>query len=562
MSWKRVECGAIDGELTEATEARIADPLWMLGRQWQVGEFKGEDAASPVIVEAEFEHAPITRLRLGPPDGRGPVLQRERGGLPLEAAVEREPLRTGPAAARLAAEAGLQLWRLMDTAGAPPTLKPPIRTAFALRLPPDDGLDPTGRAELALLARRSFDAPRLHRAYADATAAGKPLPRSLQAPELAGPLAAWSSWYAALLSEPAGGSAWDPRRMSYRFQVAAGVSAATEVQLDADEYLGGHLDWHAFDVARRPVEMGARGTLEGHDLRVIPTPARFAGQAASRWWQVEGAKVWFPDLHVAPEDLARVAVASFGAVYGDDWFLVPIRLPAGVLVRAGPVRVLDTMGEVHRIRSCAELDGPGRPWRFFELTGDTAADAELLRDRACPWLLLPPALPGVVQSRPLEEVLLQRDEAANLGWASELRVESQAGRSVDRAARAHAALKPPAAPEGDAWRYRLAPQVAEHRLPLVPVRSADRVPLLQRGRLAEQARGAAGRILEPGRQLLLHDDAVPASGARVTRSWQLARTADGGVTLWVGRRNGPAGPRRVPGLTFDDVLRPRRAASE
>jgi hypothetical protein len=67
-------------------------------------------------------------------------------------------------------------------------------------------------------------------------------------------------------------------------------------------------------------------------------------------------------------------------------------------------------------------------------------------------------------------------------------------------------------------------------------------------------RGALGRILEPESQLLIHDQEIPQSGVRVTRSWQLARQADGGLVLWVGRRKRPAQPQRSPGLVFDEIL--------
>jgi hypothetical protein len=62
--------------------------------------------------------------------------------------------------------------------------------------------------------------------------------------------------------------------------------------------------------------------------------------------------------------------------------------------------------------------------------------------------------------------------------------------------------------------------------------------------------------------LLRHDEEVPATGARVTRTWQMARTADGGVVVWVGRKKSAGRPMRSPGLLFDDVLRtaPRGSA--
>ena len=109
MSWQRLESTTVDGTLLEGEAACVADPLWLLGRQWQVGEFTGEDAASPLLVEATLAHAQLSRMRLGPPDGGGPVTGPL--ALPLETAVEREAVAAGPAAPRIAVEAGT---------GAPP----------------------------------------------------------------------------------------------------------------------------------------------------------------------------------------------------------------------------------------------------------------------------------------------------------------------------------------------------------------------------------------------------------------------------------------------------------
>lgn len=552
-TWQRLEATTIDATLVEGPEARIADAMWMLGRQWQVGEFTGEDAGSPLYLEAVFEHAPITRLRPGPPALTTPVIERESLGLPLEVAVEREAVRSGPAAVRLAAEAGFELRRELVARGVPASVVDAVRAAFALDLGADDGLDPVGRTELELLARRAPDA----RAVFDDHERGGPTMAAVsgtQTPAAQEAIAAWAGWYADWCSEPAGaGEPWDPQRMEYRFQVAAGVSRDAEVQLDATEYFGGHLDWYSFDrAAKTAPDMGARGALERHPVRVLPSPARFSGQAASRWWQVEDGAVWFGDIGSAPEDLARVAVAGFGMAFGDNWYLAPCRLPGGVIARASGVKVFDTFGEVHPIRSCAELDGPGRHWRFFELTGDESADAAEPADRDCPWLLLSPALAGVTQSPPIEEVAFLRDEIANLGWAAELRVESAAGRTIDCAARARAAMPAPAPPAEGAWGYQLATPVPEHLVPLVPVYK-DGGLYLQRGRMAASASGAVGRVLEPGSALLIFDDEVPATGARVTRSWQMARTGRGDVVLWVGRRKDAGPPRRSPGLLFDEL---------
>ena len=40
-AWTRLEPQSVTGDPTPGLEARIHDPLWMLLRQWQFGEFAG-----------------------------------------------------------------------------------------------------------------------------------------------------------------------------------------------------------------------------------------------------------------------------------------------------------------------------------------------------------------------------------------------------------------------------------------------------------------------------------------------------------------------------------------
>ena len=43
-------------------QALLADPLWMIGRQWQFGELRGEDGGTPISTMVDIEHAPLSRL--------------------------------------------------------------------------------------------------------------------------------------------------------------------------------------------------------------------------------------------------------------------------------------------------------------------------------------------------------------------------------------------------------------------------------------------------------------------------------------------------------------------
>ena len=62
MSWelyRRLEPYPPYTDLQRGFAAEVADPLWLLGRQWQVGEHAGEDATTPVLVEIDVAHTPL-----------------------------------------------------------------------------------------------------------------------------------------------------------------------------------------------------------------------------------------------------------------------------------------------------------------------------------------------------------------------------------------------------------------------------------------------------------------------------------------------------------------------
>ena len=58
--WTRLEPQSVSGDPTPGLQARLHDPLWMLTRQWQFGEFSAEDAGSPVAVHVGSTTVPVT----------------------------------------------------------------------------------------------------------------------------------------------------------------------------------------------------------------------------------------------------------------------------------------------------------------------------------------------------------------------------------------------------------------------------------------------------------------------------------------------------------------------
>jgi hypothetical protein len=50
-TWSRLEPRTL-GTYRHRIRRRVHDPLWLLARQWQVGEFQGEDAGTPIVALA------------------------------------------------------------------------------------------------------------------------------------------------------------------------------------------------------------------------------------------------------------------------------------------------------------------------------------------------------------------------------------------------------------------------------------------------------------------------------------------------------------------------------
>lgn len=542
MTWRRLESSSTGDDFEPALRAPIADPLWFLTRQWQVGELRGEDTGRPVAFEISTARVAVTSIQAGPPDDPRGEPQRLVPGVPVEPLVEAEPLEDTPGRTGLSARLGLQLNRMLAEAGLGPAAIRRVRDAYPIA--PAAGDTPAQ----ATLAARAPDGLAIY----DDVLSGATTGLSRRAVRV---VRRWAREFVAPVVRDVGsvaGHAWQATRQAYSFHLRTGTDdGRTDTALVAAEYAGGRADWFAYDVTDPPDAdaPGSGPAVRRSTDRVLASAIRYGGMPADRWWQIEDEEVHLGQLDAGPTDLPRSLVGGFAATFGTDWFMVPIGGDVGDLVSITELRVLDSFGEVATIEPTAVLDhdrdGDDRPWRFMELTGDDGPAA----GRA-PLLFLAPTMATGSAGRPLEAVYLTRDEQSNLGWAIETVVEGRWGNRIDRKAAARAADGRSATPSGgesddDTWTFTVDASVPEHWLPLIPVRIDGTLePRLQRGRAPARpdvddaaAYGAAqGRLLEPDRRLLLHDDEVIRAGVEITRRARMTRAQNGAVLSWVGRR--------------------------
>jgi hypothetical protein len=576
-SWLRLEPRSRDAEMDTSLQAKIYDPLWLVARQWQFGEFEGEDNGSPVNAHWRAEAAPITRYRLGAPGGPTSAPKYDVTHLPLEALVERETVRpvaeqtSQPAKLRLAAEAGLHFLHLLDQQPLKPEVRARYRAAFVreyafqpLSVAQREQLDRDSVMFVDLMTGRVPDGRRLAAAFAPTSAGEIALAPALQIDsgdlaEVEKAARLWLQWSNSLFSEPEGSdAAWLPERMEYAFSVGARFSDGERV-LTAPEYYEGSLDWHAFD-ANPDVTLGATAdqAFKSVTHTAIPAPAGFRGMPAARFWEFEDAQVNFGAIDAGPTDVLRLLLVEFALSYGNDWFVIPLELEVGSLYRSTSLVVTDSFGVRTSIRPAAELPAPFSSWHMFELS---PLRGSVHTPPPTNQFFLPPSLVKSLESKPIEEVLFLRDEMANMAWGVERIVESASEQTLNRFEQQRVAVTTPPPPAATAESvYKLATEVPDYWVPLVPVKKSNGLRL-QRAKVLRLS-GAEEFVLPQGEILNrdnhngeeIFEEEIPREGVRVTRSYQLTRWHDGSTHLWIGRRKRVGSGEGSSGLRFDSLF--------
>lgn len=554
-AYNRLETGPRTADFARSLKAEIRDPLWMLTRQWQFGEFQGEDAASPVTAQILGEHTAMDRVSF---PGDHVTLYDE--GVPLEVQVERETLAGN---LFLATQLARYFLRLMRDKGLLIHLD-----KFLLDYPLDYAIDKKDYEGLQLqtaVQGSLFNGYTLHQDMQTAAGTGSRFDQWMndagisttdqqQFRLIADPYQAWIGRNYGLAAVSA--SAWLPEKLEYQFALAS--STPPQSRLTADQYFEGHLDWYSFDLDNRvPVDPGeaarAAGVVENF-VSFIPAPVSFKGMPNPRFWMMEEQQTDFGTIDTSTTGLLHLLLAEFGLVYSNDWFMLPYPMDINTLCEIKGITITDVFGQHTLIRPAGRgSESQWQRWAMFYHTD--AANAQ--RDTSL--FYLAPALTKVLSGAPLEQVNFLRDEMANLVWAVEHRVPSQAGKGVsgDELARQDG---PPEAfvPVNDAVqiRYVAGTTVPDNWIPFIPVhrQGSDREVRLQRARLPT-AKGAQGLILtEKAAPYYVDEVEIPKAGIIVRRSFQRARWLNGVTYLWVGRDKEAGKGEGWSNLRFDQIV--------
>lgn len=583
VTWNRLEARPRAQDFDRSLGAEVRDPLWMLCRQWQFGEFQGEDAGSAVAARVQVRSARLNRYA-----GRGSQAVPYDDLLPLETRVEREAI---PLDLLTRAQLGRHWLKLLR----------PIGNFKSLYLQQYGFLDPQselGEAHLhsdrqawqtyEALKGRAVDGGRLllaMRAQPDEHAAWltTSVPDAAVRESILQAASAFQSWFERTYSQPqaADDPSWADSYLEYQFACAAPADSEGDQQsvLVAEQYQHGHLDWYSFDLdyslqlSDKPgVEITAGGVVAEEPLAFIPNPVEFPGMPNVRWWEFEDRRTDLGSIQPNTTDLATLILAEFGLVYGNDWSLVPYRMRVGTLSEIVGIVVTDVFGVRTLVRPAENsLEGEANQWGMYYLKDRQGEGVD-------PRLFLPPVLGKIQESAPLEKVILARDEMFNMVWGIEQVIPGLTGGGIDGYEAASAlerywtAQNPPPQVErldtGAAIQYQLGTRVSENWIPFIPahVPGSNREIRLQRGVMPRlisgtptpvEPRGAilrSGLDRSPAQPYFIHEEEVPRAGAIVTRTFQRARWWDGRIYTWLGRRKQTGRGQGSSALEFDRIV--------
>ena len=565
-AYNRLEARPRAHDFTRSLRAEVRDALWMLTRQWQLGEFAGEDAASPVDARLLTRSLTIDRVRAGAGEA-----QAYSDTIPLEAAIESEPV---PFTHALRVQAAQYFLRL-HTSPLRAKYLPRYRTAF----PFDQGAEGTFRGQIDGLnvyvatRRQMFDGVQALASIRGGTFAVDAGIDAVDANTIGGYTAAFVDWIARQYVQPAGGAppAWDSSRLSYSASIAAPAGGTTQLVLVAPRYPGGHLDWSSFEVEQDALAISVAD--EAHVspaprdevISFLPVAASFKGMPSPRFWEMEERQVNFGALEAQTTDQLLLVFAELGLVYGNDWFVIPYELPVNTLCEVQGLVVTDVFGERTLIRAADEgMENTWQRWSLFNLSNRGEIGSYNRQ------FFLPSAVGAMLESDPLERVQFARDDMAGMVWAIEEVIPDATGRGINGhdAADKTGVLAPPIATSPAAIRYILGTTVPENWIPFLPVQRPGTVNDIAFQRAAMPQMGSPPRDVIRAKGVLLNEaplpwfineEEIPYAGTTVTRSYQRARWYDGRTYVWIGRRRETGRGVGSSNLRFDQI-EPTQAA--
>jgi hypothetical protein len=575
-TWNRLEPRPRINSVVRQLAAEVRDPLWMLTRQWQFGEFIGEDGGSiawtSITTQVDGDAFWSNGNATGNPT-RPLLASTTLPARPLEEVFEREDS-SDPDDLTLGVELGQLFEEILEgvLGAAFGDHVGRLRAVYPLpRVSDESGVSEEVRRFAEYFSGRTCNGWRV-REDSDLVLLSNVLPGV--STELRSRIA---ERFRAAVVEVIGEEllpeerTWRSASLRYAGNLSSGPSAESpRVRLSVSPGLNGEIDWYAFDTLSRP------GSGPTETRYVLPGYVRFRGMPNARFWDFERAESDPGAVSVDTRGLGRLLLVEFMLIQGNDWFTIPLPMPIGSVCQVTSLCVRNVFDEDTNVPPVERLH---EGWTMFSATRREPVTIGESWEGGCGprvsegvdrLLHLPASASMSMQVGPtVEEIRLQRDEMANVAWAIERVIPDPLGRP--RPARELAELRlpraPPSPPARDAGateratagRYVLESAPPAWWYPLVPVRAGTGTAstvALQAGHVFSAGPPvASGRMIhelqEASGNNSIREEELTRSGLNLIRSHRMSRWIDGSIRRWCQRTRTTGSSEGSSGLGFD-----------
>ncbi|NER10048.1 hypothetical protein SAMN06265375_101420 [Muriicola jejuensis] len=586
--WNRIEGRPRKDDFDRALKAEIRDPLWMLTKQWQMGEFKGDDAGSPILAKVLIDKRKLDKYQLA--DFKA---QAYHNNIPLEGLVEQMPIPFEMENKMVSLDLRLMIgrhWLKMIKADA--LLSKKYIAEYPIVAPgnPNAEVDdkilshPEVWQKFAAVENRKMDG---YTFYLFLKKGGTQSDGFDDSALIASHGKVFTDWFDSFFIQPEKGEehAYLPSRLEYQFKVSTTENGKDKVY-KAEEYYSGKLDWFNLSIDEKDV-MGnitvppkIKHQIPERNKNVfsfIPANIDYEGMPDTRWWKFEDRNTYLGDIKTDTTDISKLLFMEFTLLYANDWFLLPQEVTAGNIINLKGLAVTNCFGE----RTWIEPTGKGKDddwhrWTMFTIDkkGKDLKEADYS-------LVMLPTVEKIQEGPALEKIAIIRDELANMVWAIELEVPLASGESKKGTEAARELVSfyerlyknkviPQAVGEVDAQiRYEVMNSVPENWIPFIPVKveGSNRQIQLRRASMPRIIPGMAPTPpIKPRTSLLrfgldgnkaayyIHEEEVPRAGIHVFKNYQRTRWYGGKVFKWLGIRKTVGRGEGSSGLSFDRIL--------
>lgn len=602
---KRFETKTRQHDPASALLFAIHDPLWMLTRQWQFGEFKGNDTGSAIWTKIKIKH----QNTVGFKNENGNFTSNDQTAA-MEYFVERinHTITEG-----VKIEAAYHFKKILDYSsleaistsvlGILKNIFPFQQNTTKENISAQEAFHHLKSNENKALIQfntgfnnKAFDGFALfiyhkqHNELHPVIKSGLEIDNQTDLLQLLHHFCAW--FEKTYLPVVPGKEFWSNELLGYNARIMTIDKTKNNETLEyvAEDYHSGRLSWYSFDKEKSKENLE---TTTSQEERVkyfsyLPVLAEYPGAPNKRLWTFEDAKVSMGNSELSKQDVASAMVMQYTTMYSNDWLITPLELEVGQISSVEGILVTDVFGNKYYIdqasgSKASENARFSSRWEMFTIAEKEAyIKADFKTDGR---LFYPPTVPRVEESTPIEEIQFLRDEMANLIWAVELKINDGTNQPLDVESWAGAIqtelqnIQPKLETtnetlEDSDYKYLLQNSVPINWIPFSPVRfekgsdnyyreirfqrstmplffKEEYIPIRPNSFLLRTGVDSEDRVTA---YLYINEEKVFTVGTKVAFNYQRTRWFDGKTYNWLGANKIQKNTQAFSELSFDELI--------